>query len=139
MQVKHAMHEGCIWVAPDVTLSEIAEIMRDEDIGAVAVGENDRLIGILTDRDIVCRGVAEGWDVSSMTAREVMTDGLQWCWETDDMKDVLQRMESEQLRRMPVMNSDKRLVGILSMGDISHSMAHKQSGEFAASVSAHHH
>ncbi|MFI2811401.1 MULTISPECIES: CBS domain-containing protein [Microbulbifer] len=138
MNVKEAMHEGVTWCSPDTPLSEVAKILRDEDIGAVPIGENDHLIGMVTDRDITCRGVVEGSELSSMTARDVMTEGIEWCWEDDDMHEALHKMESLQLRRMPVMNSEKRLVGILSLGDISHSLAQNEIGEFAASVSAHH-
>ncbi|SEA45241.1 CBS domain-containing protein [Microbulbifer marinus] len=139
MKVKQAMHEGCTWCAPDTPLSEVAKILRDEDIGAVPIGENDRLVGMVTDRDIACRGVTKGGDISSLTARDVMTEGIEWCWEDDDMNTAVQKMEEQQLRRMPVMNSEKRMVGILSLGDITHAVARKQSGEFATAVSGHHH
>ncbi|MEW5250019.1 CBS domain-containing protein [Microbulbifer sp. 2201CG32-9] len=139
MKVKQAMHEGCTWCSPDTPLDEIAKILRDEDIGSVPIGDNDRLIGMVTDRDIVCRGVTAGGDLSALTARDVMSEGIEWCWEDEDMSAVLRHMEKQQLRRMPVINRERRMVGILSMGDIAHSVAHRQSGEFAAAVSAHHH
>lgn len=139
MKVKQAMHEGCTWCSPDTPLSEVAKILRDEDIGAVPIGENDKLIGMVTDRDIVCRGATQGSGISSLTARDVMTEGIAWCWEDDDLNTAVQKMEEQQLRRMPVMNTEKRMVGILSLGDISHSLGRKQIGEFASAVSAHHH
>ncbi|WP_308368653.1 MULTISPECIES: CBS domain-containing protein [unclassified Microbulbifer] len=132
------MHKGCTWCSPDSSLPEVAKILRDEDIGSVPIGENDKLIGMVTDRDICCRGVAEGRDLSSLTARDVMTEGVAWCWEDDDLDAALQKMEENQLRRMPVMNSEKRMVGILSLGDITHSAPPQQAAEFASSVSAHH-
>lgn len=138
MKVKQAMHKGCTWCAPDTSLSEVAKILRDEDIGSVPIGENDKLIGMVTDRDITCRGVAEGHDLSSLTARDVMTEGVSWCMEDDDLDSALQKMEENQLRRMPVMNGEKRMVGILSLGDITHSAPPQQTAEFASSVSAHH-
>ncbi|AMX03273.1 CBS domain-containing protein [Microbulbifer thermotolerans] len=138
MKVKQAMHEGCTWCSSDTPLSEVAKLLRDEDIGAVPVGENDKLIGMITDRDIACRAVSLGGDMSSVTARDVMTEGIQWCWEDEDLDSVIQKMEEHQLRRMPVMNREKRVVGILSLGDISHASAHRQTGEFASAVSAHH-
>ncbi|SDJ94473.1 CBS domain-containing protein [Microbulbifer yueqingensis] len=137
MKVREAMHEGVTWCSPDTPLSEVAKILRDEDIGAVPIGENDRLIGMVTDRDITCRGVVEG-DLSSLTARDVMTEGIEWCWAEDDMHEALHKMESLQLRRIPVMNEEKRLVGILSLGDISHALGANECAEFASSVSAHH-
>lgn len=139
MKVKQAMHEGCTWCSPDTPLSEVAKILRDEDIGAVPIGENDKLIGMVTDRDIVCRGATLGSEISSLTARDVMTEGIAWCWEDDDLNTAVQKMEEQQLRRLPVMNAEKRMVGILSLGDISHSLGRKQIGEFASAVSAHHH
>src|SRR3546814_3567426 len=75
MNVKQAMHAGVDWCAPDTPLSDIARVMRDADVGAVPIGENDRLIGMVTDRDIVCRGCADGRDPTAMTARDVMTSG----------------------------------------------------------------
>ena len=139
MKVKQAMHEGCTWCSPDTPLTEVAKILRDEDIGAVPIGENDKLIGMVTDRDIACRGATSSSEISSLTARDVMTEGIAWCWEDDDLNTAVQKMEEQQLRRLPVMNAEKRMVGILSLGDISHSLARKQIGEFASAVSAHHH
>ncbi|WP_346837464.1 CBS domain-containing protein [Microbulbifer sp. SAOS-129_SWC] len=138
MKVRDAMHQGCTWCSPDTPLSEVAKILRDEDIGAVPIGENDRLIGMVTDRDIACRGVSLSGDLSSLSARDVMTEGIEWCWEDDEMETVLEAMEQQQVRRMPVINSERRMVGILSLGDISHSVSQQQSGEFASCVSAHH-
>lgn len=138
MRVKEAMHEGCTWCSPDTPLSEVAKILRDEDIGAVPIGENDHLIGMVTDRDIACRGVSQSSDLSSLTARDVMTEGIEWCWEDDDMNTAVQKMEQQQLRRLPVMNREKRMVGILSLGDITHALSQQLSGEFASYISAHH-
>lgn len=137
LHVKQAMHKGCTWCHPDMSLSEVAKILRDEDIGAVPIGENDKLIGMVTDRDIVCRGVALG-DISSLTARDVMTAGIEWCFEDDDMNTAIQLMEEQHLRRMPVMNFNKRMVGMLSLGDVSHMVANEQCGELTSAVTAHH-
>ncbi|WHI45540.1 CBS domain-containing protein [Microbulbifer sp. JMSA004] len=138
MKVKHAMHEGATWCTPDTPLQELAKILRDEDIGAVPIGENDKLVGIVTDRDIVCRGVVQGGNLSSLSARDVMTEGIEWCWEEDDLLSAVHKMEQQLLRRMPVLNSEKRMVGILSLGDITSAIASKQGGQFAAAVSSHH-
>ena len=86
MKVKNAMHKGVEWVSPDTPISVIATKMRQLDIGAIPVGENDRLIGMVTDRDITVRGVANGKDVSKLTARDVMTKGVIWCRDTDKAK-----------------------------------------------------
>ena len=138
MKVKQAMHAGVDWCAPDTRLSEIARIMRDADVGAVPIGENDRLVGMVTDRDIVCRGLANGRDWSSMTARDVMTEGIVYCTEDQSLEDAISMMQEKQIRRMPVIDSNKRMTGMLSLGDLSHSASLQATGEFAQAVSAHH-
>jgi CBS domain-containing protein len=138
MKVKSAMHRGVEWCAPDTPIMEIAKLFREKDIGAVPIGENDRLIGMLTDRDIVCRGIAEGKDITSLTAGDVMTRSIVYCFEDDDIEHAVHLMEERQIRRLPVLNKDKRMVGMLSMGDISQAATHELSGEFMEAVSAHH-
>jgi CBS domain-containing protein len=138
MKVKEAMHKGVTWCAPDTSLADVAKMLRDQDIGAVPIGENDKMIGMVTDRDIVCRGVAAGRDMSSACARDVMTSGIAYCYEDDDMDEAVNKMEEQELRRMPVINSSKRLVGMLSMGDLSHAVSYDRCGEFAQAVSAPH-
>jgi CBS domain-containing protein len=138
MEVRQAMHAGVDWCAPDTPLSEVAKIMRDADVGAVPIGENDRLIGMVTDRDIVCRGFADGKDPASLTARDVMTQGIVYCTEDQSIEDAIHLMESKQIRRMPVLNDKKRMTGMLSLGDLSHAAGHELTGELAEAVSAHH-
>ncbi|MCC5858474.1 MAG: CBS domain-containing protein [Ectothiorhodospiraceae bacterium] len=138
MKVGEAMHRGVEWCAPDTPIIEIAKLFREKDIGAIPIGENDRLIGMLTDRDIVCRGIHEGRDLASMTAADCMTEGVVFCWEDDDMEDAVHLMEERQVRRLPVINRDKRMVGMLSMGDLSHVVPRELCGEFMQAVSAHH-
>jgi CBS domain-containing protein len=138
MQVKDAMHKGAEWVAPDTPLSEVAKKMRDLDIGALPVGENDRLIGMVTDRDIACRAFANGRDVASLTVRDVMSKGIVYCTETEDLGDAIRLMEDKKIRRLPVINDKKRMVGMLSLGDVSHAASRELSGEVIAAVSAHH-
>ena len=138
MKVRQAMHAGVDWCAPDTPLSEIARIMRDDDIGAVPIGEKDRLIGMVTDRDIVCRGFADGRDPASLTARDVMTEGVVYCLEEANLEDAIHMMEDKQIRRMPVINDKKRMTGMLSLGDLSHAAGRELTGELAEAVSAHH-
>ena len=138
MKVKDAMHKGCEWVAPETPVPQIAKKMKDLDVGAVPVGENDRLVGMVTDRDIACRAVANGKDCSKLTARDVMTKGIIFCRENEDLDDAIQIMEQKQVRRLPVLNEEKRMVGILSIGDVSHAASHELTGEVTAAVSAHH-
>ena len=140
MKVREAMHRGVEWVAPDTPVTELARLMRTRDIGAVPIGENDRLIGMVTDRDIVCKGLArDGFDTQRATARDVMTPGIHCCREDDDLLKAVKHMESLNIRRLPVINKSKRMVGILSLGDISHSAPSDLLTECVKSVSAHHH
>jgi len=138
MKVRQAMHAGVDWCAPETLLSDIARIMRDSDVGAVPIGENDRLIGMVTDRDIVCRGFADGRDPASLTARDVMTEGIVYCREDAEIEDAIHMMEDKQVRRMPVINDKKRMTGMLSLGDLSHAAGRELTGELAEAVSAHH-
>jgi CBS domain-containing protein len=141
MKVKDAMHKGVQWVGPDTPVSELAKLMRKHDIGAIPVGEDDRLIGMVTDRDIVCKGLAEdGFDAKRMTARDVMTNGIHCCGEDDDLAKAVRHMESLKVRRLPVINKNKRMIGILSLGDISQATPRDDLlSEYVGSVSAHHH
>lgn len=138
MKVRQAMHAGVDWCAPDTPLSEIARMMREDDIGAVPVGENDRLIGMVTDRDIVCRGFANGRDPAALTARDVMTEGVVYCREDASLEDAIHMMEDKRIRRLPVINAKKRMTGMLSFGDLSHSAGRELTAELASAVSAHH-
>ena len=139
MKVKEAMHKGVDWVAPDTPLADLAKLMRQHDIGAIPIGENDRLVGMVTDRDIVCKGLAEdGFDARRATAREVMTPGIHCCSEDDDLAKAVRHMETLKIRRLPVINKSKRMVGILSLGDISRSAPSNVLSDCVKSVSAHH-
>jgi CBS domain-containing protein len=138
MKIKDAMHKGAEWVAPATSVYDIAKKMRDLDIGAIPVGDNDRLIGMVTDRDIACRGVANERDCAKLTALDVMSKGIIFCRDTEELEDALRIMEQKQVRRLPVINDQKRMVGMLSLGDISHAASHELSGEVMAAVSAHH-
>ena len=115
MKVKDAMHKGVDWVSPDTPVTELAKLMCEHDIGAIPIGQNDHLIGMVTDRDIVCKGLAN-----------------------DDLAKAVKHMEELKVRRLPVINKSKRMVGILSLGDISHSAPGALLFEWAKSVSAHH-
>lgn len=138
MKVREAMHEGVEWAGPDTSVNDLARRMREEDIGAIPIGENDRLIGMVTDRDIVIRGFVDGRDISSLTARDVMTEGIVYCRANEELGDALRIMEEKKLRRLPVIDENKRMVGILSMGDVSSAASHELAGELASAVSAHH-
>ncbi len=139
MKVKDAMHKGVEWVGPDTPVTELAKLMRKHDIGAIPIGENDRLIGMVTDRDIVCKGLAEdGFDAQRATARDVMSEGIHCCREDDDLAKAVRHLEMLQVRRLPVINKSRRMVGILSLGDVSHRAPGDLLTECVKSVSAHH-
>ena len=139
MKVKEAMHKGVDWVAPDTPLVDLAKLMRQHDIGAIPIGEKDRLVGMVTDRDIVCKGLAQdGFDARRATARDVMTPGIHCCSEDDDLAKAVRHMETLKVRRLPVINKSKRMVGILSLGDVGHSAPSDLLTEVVKKVSAHH-
>ena len=139
MKVKEAMHSGVDWVNPDTPITELAKLMRDHDVGAIPIGENDRLVGMVTDRDIVCKGlVQDDFDASRATARDVMTANIHCCREDDDLAKAVRHMRELQVRRLPVINKNKRMVGMLSLGDVSHSAPGDLLFECVRSVSAHH-
>ena len=139
MKVKEVMHRGVDWVSPATPVTELAKLMQAHDIGCLPIGENDQLIGMVTDRDIVCKGLAsKDFDARRTTARDVMTEGIHCCREDDDLAKAVRHMEKLQLRRLPVINKSKRMVGILSLGDVSHSASGEVLSECVRSVSAHH-
>jgi CBS domain-containing protein len=95
--------------------------MRDENIGALPVGENDHLIGMVTDRDIVVRAVTQDSPPGNMAVRDVMSEHVYYCFEDDDVDRAAQVMAEHQVRRLPVLNRDKRLVGIVALADLGRS------------------
>jgi CBS domain-containing protein len=119
MQVKMMMTRGVECIDPDACLQEAAQRMRDLDVGALPVCENDRLTGVITDRDITVRSVAAGRDPWNDRVRDAMTPGLVYCFEDQDVAEVARLMAGKQVRRLPVLNRDKRLVGIVSLGDLA--------------------
>jgi CBS domain-containing protein len=138
MKVKSSMHKGAQWMPPDTSLKTLANTMLQQDIGAIPIGENDRLIGMVTDRDITVRAVANGKDVSILTARDVMTEGIFWCRDSDDVTHAANIMQANQIRRLPVIDKNKRMVGILSLGDLSHSATERTTAAVTKAVAAHH-
>jgi len=114
MKVKQLMHAGAQWVEPGTSLTELARLMREYNIGAIAIGENDRLVSMVTARDIVCRGLAAGLDLTKTTARDVMSKGIFYCRDTQEVADAARTIEQKKVRRLPVINEDKRHVNLLS-------------------------
>ena len=118
MRVSEAMSRKVRTIDPEQNIQEAARIMREIDAGALPVGRDDKVIGMITDRDIAVRGVAAGKPPST-PVREVMTGEVRYCFEDEDTNHVARNMAEQQLRRLPVMNRDKRLVGILSLADLA--------------------
>jgi CBS domain-containing protein len=121
MQVYDIMTPTVHIADPNMTIRDAARCMRADDVGALPVGENDRLVGMVTDRDIVVRAVAEARSPGNTTVREVMSKGICYCFEDDDAEGAAQVMAKHQVRRLPVLNRDKRLVGVVALADLGRS------------------
>jgi CBS domain-containing protein len=119
---------------PQMTLGEAAALMAKCDAGALPVGENDRLVGMITDRDIAIRAIAEGKGPDAKV-RDTMSKDVCWCYEDENIEGVLRRLGDEQIRRMPVLNRDKRLVGIVSMADLTERAQPQQTGATLSAIS----
>jgi CBS domain-containing protein len=124
MNVSDIMSRDVRLVDPGTMLAEAARTMRDTDVGFLPVGDNDRLVGTLTDRDIAIRGTAEGKDPNTTPVSDVMSTDLVYCFEHQDAGEAAAIMGERQVRRLPVLNRDKRLVGIVSVGDIATETGH---------------
>ena len=118
MRVSEAMSRDVRLASPDQTIRDVAKIMDDIDAGSVPVSENDRLVGMVTDRDIAVRAVAAGKGPDT-PVREVMSREVKYCYDDEDLDDVAKNMGDIRVRRLPVVNRDKRLVGIVSLGDLA--------------------
>ena len=139
MKVKDVMHKGVDWVSPETPLTEIAKLMRAHDIGCIPIGEDDQLIGMVTDRDIVCKGLAaRDFNAARATARDVMTEGIHCCREDDDLAKAIHHMETLKIRRLPVINKSKRMDGMISLGDVGQTATVELAAQYIKSVSAHH-
>ena len=117
-QLKDVMSRDVKVISPDMTIREAAQTMCDGDFGMMPVGENDRMIGALSDRDIAIRAVAEGKGPTTKV-REVMSSGICWAYEDDTVEHAAKLMSEHQVRRLPVVDRDKRLVGIVALGDFA--------------------
>jgi len=119
MKVQDIMTRDVECIDPETSIGQAAEKMRDHDIGFLPICDNDRLVGTVTDRDITIKSVAQGRDPRDATVREVMNPQVFYCYEDDDIEKVAQYMEEEEVRRMLILNHEKRLIGVVSIGDIA--------------------
>lgn len=117
MKVSDVMTRGAALASPNDTITAIAERMAREGLGFMPVGEDDRIVGTITDRDIVVRGLAARMDPERTPVRDVMTADVRYCFEDEDLDHVVQNMGDVQVRRLPVVDRDKRLVGVVALAD----------------------
>lgn len=136
-RVSEIMTRNVYIADPDQTIDDVARAMADADVGSLPVGENDRLIGMVTDRDIVLRAVAKGRD-GKTKVRDVMTQRIQYCYDDDAITKVADEMSKLGLRRMAVLNHDKRLVGIVTLSDIASCGEARAAARMARGVAKHH-
>ena len=119
MKVREIMTSNVECLSPESNLREIAQKMKSLDVGFIPVCENDRLVGTVTDRDIVIRAIAESRDINNTQARDVMTRDIVYAFEDEDVKDAAEKMRDKDVRRILILDKSKRLVGVVSIGDIS--------------------
>ena len=134
MRVSECMTREVKIADPDMTMRDAAKLMAKLDAGVLPVGENDRLVGMITDRDIAVRGIAEGKGPDAKI-RDVMTKEVRYCFDDEDVEHVLENMGDLQVRRLPVLNRDKRLIGIVSLGDLAANGGSAEAGDALGHIS----
>ncbi len=138
MQIRDCMSGDVTIASPEMSLKDAARLMREQDTGFLPVGENDRLVGSLTDRDITVRAVCEGMDPNIAKVREAMSRHIVYCFDDQDTTEAARLMGEKQIRRLAVLNHDKRLVGVLSLGDIAGRAHDDRAAEQALEGVSHH-
>jgi CBS domain-containing protein len=136
MRVSEAMTREVRIANPNERIRDVASTMAQIDAGVIPVSEDDRLVGMITDRDIAVRAVAAGKGPDT-PVRDVMTQDVKYCYEDEDLNHVAKNMAELRVRRLPVLNREKRLVGILSLGDLALTQGKKAAGEAVTGVSRH--
>ena len=134
MRISDIMSGDVQVVRAEATLRDAAETMARIDVGALPVCDGRTLLGMVTDRDIVVRGLAKGLGADS-TISQVMTEGVEYCFEDDDLVEVSDKMAASQIRRIPVVDRDKNLVGIVSLGDVAREARPAEAGDVLEEVS----
>lgn len=129
MLVKEAMRLGTEWVGPETMVKDMAIRMRDLDIGSLAVCSDGRLTGIVTDRDIALRCCADTKDPAKTSAQDIMTKDVAWCYADQEIEDATHLMEERHIRRLPVLDHSEKLVGFLSVDDLSRKGSFNLAGE----------
>jgi CBS domain-containing protein len=118
MQVQQIMQRQVSFAQPNMTIRDAARKMRADNLGALLVSDNGRLVGMVTDRDIVVRAVAEDGGTGNTSVRDVMSQGVCYCFESDDLDKAAQVMARHQVRRLPVINEEQQLVGVVALADL---------------------
>ena len=137
MKVRDVMSTDVKTIPATGSLHEVATIMRQNDIGSVPVAENDQLVGMVTDRDLVVRGLAEQLSADSQV-RSVMTGKVLYCYDDQDLDEAVRNMADQEIRRLPVVNRDKRLVGVLALSNVAACDDDRLNGELLEGVATPH-
>ena len=135
MQLSEILTRDVETINPSTSVKEAAQRMRSMDVGALPVCDGRRLLGMVTDRDITVRVVADGRDPVNTSVQDAMTPDVAYCFEDQDVRDAAKIMEERQIRRLPIVNRDKQLVGIVSLGDIATAGDDRLSGEALEQIS----
>ena len=135
MKVNELMSLRVELATPNDSIQEAAKVMHRIDAGVLPVGENDRLVGMITDRDITVRAVAEGKDPKTTLVRDVMSPEVRYCYEDDEVESVAENMAELQVRRLPVLNREKRLCGLISLADIARERRPREAAEALEGIS----
>jgi CBS domain-containing protein len=131
MKLKQIVTQNPEVISPNAGLMEAAQKMKKSNVGSLPVCDGERLVGMITDRDIAVRGIAENRDPKKTKVREVMSDGVACCFEDQELSEAAELMEALQIRRLPVLNSNKHLIGIVSLGDVA---VRSQNGNIAGEI-----
>ncbi len=134
-QVSEVMTRGVRTMSPDESIMKAAQAMDELDVGVIPVCDGESLIGVVTDRDIVLRGVAQGCKVEETPLSDVMSRDAMWCYEDQSVEEVAEEMRDMQIRRVPVLDRDKHLVGMLSLGDIATKADEELAGDALEGIS----
>lgn len=138
MLVREIMRPKLESILPSASLRDAAQKMRDLNLGSLPVAEDSKLVGMITDRDICCRGVADGFDPANTEVREIMSRDISFCFSDDSVTAAVRQMESRHIRRLAVLNRDKTVAGFLSVDDLAH-YSRQLAGEVLDSVRPAHH
>lgn len=136
MVIKDIMNQQTQLIGTDTTVKEAAEKMENTGVGFLPVGDNDELKGTLTDRDIVLKAIAKGKNPEQTRVQDILSPSLLYCREDQDVEEVARNMNEQQVRRMPIVNADKRMVGVVSIGDMAQHLSPETAGQVLRGVTA---